>query len=161
MKIAAFDPGIALTGYAIVDGSNAIDYGVISTPANTPPGDRCLSIYRDVIDLLEAHKPVHVAYEVPFLQVSSRGNNTNAGLVQYATGALLMAFAICRYPMPLTMIPGQIKKHATGNGRADKVQVRESVLNYYGIAHAKGTKDDAYDALAGAIAAQALITQAA
>ncbi len=149
MKIAFFDPGLALLGYAIVENDRPIDFGAIATSSKTPLGDRLIEIRADVLSLLQTHKPDIVAFEKPFFL----GKNTNAAVVQFALGVMLMAIAEAGYPSPTEFKPSQIKLMAAGAGNASKLEVKSAAIALYGLTHQKGTPDDAYDALAGAYTA--------
>ena len=46
MRILGIDPGTGICGFGVIDGTIALDYGVISTPPHTPlEVFWCLSLY--------------------------------------------------------------------------------------------------------------------
>jgi crossover junction endodeoxyribonuclease RuvC len=150
------DPGTATTGYGLVhehhDGTlEAIAYGVITTPKDTPAAERLVSIYAALNEILRAHNPQIVAVEKLFFQK----NVTNAIAVGQARGVILLALAqhgleIAEYT------PNEIKQAVSGYGSADKKQMQEMVrvlLNLEKIPK----PDDAADALAVAITHLAMV----
>ena len=77
MRILGIDPGTAICGFSILDyiGNkfSLVSYGVVRTPAHTELQDRLLTIYHELEDLIERHKPDALAVEDLFF-------NTNAKL---------------------------------------------------------------------------------
>lgn len=149
MRILGIDPGIATVGYSIVDcrGNHfkAIDYGVITTPANMIFPERLKQVYDEIIDIIERYEPEDLAIEELFFNK----NVKTAIMVAQARGVEVLAstnmgLGIYEYT------PLQIKQAVTGYGRADKNQVQQMVkmlLNLDKIPK----PDDAADALAVAI----------
>ncbi|OJX41329.1 MAG: crossover junction endodeoxyribonuclease RuvC [Chloroflexi bacterium 44-23] len=149
MCILGIDPGTASTGYGIIEenqsGIKAIKYGVISTAANLPMGERIIAIYDRMIEIIEEFSPVSCAVEKLFF----RRNVTTAISVGQARGVVLLALAqkgvaIAEYT------PMQVKLAVAGYGGAEKKQVQfmvQSILNLVDIPK----PDDAADALAIAI----------
>jgi len=152
VSVLFVDPALASLGWAVVSGNahsfKMIDFGVVVTPAGMSLGDRLSIVRQDVLELLGLHKPTIVGYEKPFFS----GKNTNAAIVQNAIGVMLSAMADAGYPSPAELKPSQIKLAIAGSGNAEKVEVRAAVLELFELTHQKGTKDDAYDAAAGAAA---------
>jgi crossover junction endodeoxyribonuclease RuvC len=71
-RIIGIDPGLALVGYAIVEGSKKnpiiLDYGVLETSkgdeSRTPY--RLLEIRKDLEQILKLHNPTHAVVEKLF-----------------------------------------------------------------------------------------------
>jgi crossover junction endodeoxyribonuclease RuvC len=150
MLVLGIDPGTATTGYGVVRSLEngdleAVSYGVISTPKNTDPEDRLLTIYNEISKLIALHSPETAAVEKLFFQ----RNVTTALAVGQARGVVLLALAqkgisIGEYT------PMEIKQAVAGYGGADKQQVQlmvKAILNLQDIPR----PDDAADALAVAI----------
>ncbi|MDQ7025554.1 MAG: crossover junction endodeoxyribonuclease RuvC [Anaerolineae bacterium] len=150
MLTLGIDPGTAIVGYGLVrehnDGTlQAVEYGVIRTPAKTPMPERLNTIYTSLTEIVEQHQPDRAAVEELFF---SR-NVTTAITVSQARGVILLALErssthISEYK------PNFIKQSITGYGGADKKQMQEMVrilLNLEKIPR----PDDAADALAIAI----------
>ena len=147
MLVLGIDPGTAIVGYGLVkehsDGAlQAIEYGVIRTPAKTPMPERLNTIYDTLTDIVNEFKPDRAAVEELFF---SR-NVTTAITVSQARGVILLALQksglhINEYK------PNLIKQSISGYGGADKKQMQEMVrmlLNLEKIPK----PDDAADALA-------------
>lgn len=144
------DPGTATTGYGLVrltEGGQleAVTFGVILTPPNTPAHGRLLMLYRDLKELLSVHRPDTCAVEKLFFQ----RNVSTAMAVAQARGVVLLAMAeagldVCEYT------PNEVKQAVVGYGSADKRQVQEMVRVLLLLPEIP-KPDDAADALAIAI----------
>jgi len=147
--ILGIDPGLAITGYGIVreDGNHlaAVTYGVVRTPANTPPATRLLLLYEGLADLIRTHRPDQAAVEQLFFATNVR----TAMSVSQARGVALLVLAKEGLPVA-EYTPLQIKQATTGYGKADKAQVQEMVRVLLRLDE-RPTPDDAADALAVAI----------
>jgi crossover junction endodeoxyribonuclease RuvC len=151
MSIAlGLDPGTATTGYGLVrlhrDGSlEAVDFGVITTPKGLPAPERLDLLYRELLQLLETHRPQTAAVEKLFFQ---KNVSTAIGVGQ-ARGVLLLALAqkgldVAEYT------PNEVKQAVAGYGSADKRQVQEMIRVLLTLPEIP-RPDDAADALAVAI----------
>lgn len=147
MLVLGIDPGTAIVGYGLVkehkDGTlQAIEYGVIRTPAKTPMPDRLNTIYDTLGDIVAEFKPDRAAVEELFF-----GRNVTTGIsVAQARGVILLALKRANLPIN-EYKPNFIKQAISGYGGADKKQMQEMVrilLNLEKIPR----PDDAADALA-------------
>jgi crossover junction endodeoxyribonuclease RuvC len=150
MLALGLDPGTATTGYGLVrlaldGGLQAVKFGVISTPKNTPAAERLLTLYDRLQDLLNEHKPETVAVEKLFFQ----RNVTTALAVGQARGVMLLALARAGLEV-FEYTPNEIKQAVAGYGSADKRQVQEMVRVLLALDEIP-RPDDAADALAVAI----------
>ena len=149
MIILGIDPGIATTGYGVLqkDGEKltALDYGVISTPAGDEPPDRLLQIFEHLNRLFDLHQPDFLVTERLFF---SKNETTAFGVGRTIGVALLTA---AQRDIPWTEYsPPQVKQAVVGYGNADKKQVQIMIQRILGLP--KPPKpDDAADALAVAI----------
>ncbi len=144
------DPGTATTGYGLVrlttqDKLEAVAFGVIVTPPNTPAHERLLMLYGDLKELISIHRPDCCAVEKLFFQ----RNVSTAMAVGQARGVVLLAVAeaggdVAEYT------PNEIKQAVVGYGSAGKRQVQEMVRTLLGLPEIP-KPDDAADALAVAI----------
>lgn len=144
------DPGTATTGYGLVrlhrDGSlEAVDFGVILTPKDTPASDRLVTLYKQLKKLLKKHHPDTAAVEKLFFQ---RNISTAIGVGQ-ARGVILLALAQAGLEVS-EYTPNEIKQAVAGYGSADKRQVQEMVRVLLMLPEIP-KPDDAADALAIAI----------
>lgn len=125
----------------------AIDYGVIETPAGTPFAKRLQLIFSKVSDLIRSYHPDVSGVERLFF---SR-NTTTAMQVSEARGVILLALAQAKIPVH-ECTPQAVKQALSSYGRADKAQVQRMVqvlLNLPTIPK----PDDIADALAIAVTA--------
>jgi crossover junction endodeoxyribonuclease RuvC len=150
VKILGIDPGTGILGFGIIkiDARNKphlVDGGVIRTPANTPDSDRLVTIYDELHEVIEEHKPQVMSVEKLFFAQ----NVTTAMSVAQARGVVLL----CGKQHNLELFeytPLQIKQAMTGYGRADKQQIQEMVRVMLGLSEVP-KPDDCADALAAAI----------
>jgi len=150
MLALGLDPGTATTGYGLVrlldDGSlQVVEFGVISTPKDTPAPKRLSLLYHRLNEILQLHHPETCAVEKLFFQ----RNVSTAIAVGQARGVLLLALSEAGLDVG-EYTPNEVKQAVTGYGSADKHQVQEMVrvqLALDGIPK----PDDAADALAIAI----------
>lgn len=147
MLVLGIDPGTAIVGYGLVKEHNdgtlqAVEYGVIRTPAKTPMPERLNTIYDALTDIATEFKPDRAAVEELFF---SR-NVTTAITVSQARGVILLALQKAGLPIN-EYKPNLIKQSISGYGGAGKKQMQEMVrllLNLETIPK----PDDAADALA-------------
>jgi crossover junction endodeoxyribonuclease RuvC len=149
MIILGIDPGTAMLGFGIVERTGprlrAIDYGVITTPANMPLPNRLEAIYLALNDLIELHAPVLVGVERLFFTK----NVQTAFAVGQARGVVLLAAA--QHDLEIReATPNEVKVATAGHGSAAKEQVQRMVQAILGMPEIP-TPDDAADALAIAI----------
>lgn len=144
------DPGTATTGYGLVrlerDGSLlAVNYGIITTPKNTPPAERLVLLYDQMQELLHENKPDTAAVEKLFFQ----RNITTAIAVGQARGVMMLSLAQAGLNV-FEYTPNEIKQAVAGYGSAGKRQMQEMVRVLLEL-DSIPKPDDAADALAVAI----------
>ena len=132
MRILGIDPGLAITGYGIVDyrGNhyNLVEYGVIRSSKEQELAGRLHVIHKGIIGLIEKYKPDHVAVEELFFNK----NVKTALLVGQARGVIMLAAYQKGIPI-YEYTPLQVKQAVVGYGRAEKKQVQfmvKAILNY-------------------------------
>lgn len=151
MRIIGVDPGIAITGWGVVESSATDDqvhlvaYGAITTPAHTPLPNRLQTIYAELGELLAQWQPGSAALEELFFSK----NVKTAMSVGHGRGVAMLALAnagltIAEYK------PLEVKQAITGYGGADKLQVQTMVKLLLKLPDIP-RPDDAADALAVAI----------
>lgn len=147
MRVLGIDPGLARTGYGIVDGAagrlRAVDYGVVTTAGDFP--DRLVQLHRHLADLVARHSPDALSVE----QVFKGPNVLSLVKLSHARAAAILAAGLRGLPVA-EYTPMQIKRAVTGRGAADKSQVGLMVARLLGLA-APPRPLDASDALAAAI----------
>ena len=149
-RIIGIDPGSQATGWGVLELTPAVKRvasGIIRPGRNLELPSRLLAIYDGLVEVIERHQPTVMAVESLF-----NARNARSSLVLgHARGAALLAgaragLAVCEYS------PGEVKKAVTGNGQADKEQVRFMVIRLLSLRDEPGL--DESDALAVALAHQ-------
>ena len=148
-RVIGIDPGLAATGFGIVDYCagryRMVSYGVITTAAHISHGERLRTIYHRIDELLAQFSPGEGGMEKLFFA----RNTSSAFGVAEARGVITLCFA--EHAVPLSeYTPNQIKQAVTGTASADKALVERSVKLLLGL-ETEPKPDHAADALAGAI----------
>lgn len=150
MLVLGIDPGIAITGYGLIN-ENAqgqlelVEYGVIRTDAKIAAHVRLASLYEQLNQILLLHPPESCAVEKLFFQK----NVKTASAVGEARGVIMLALSQHGLS-PAEYTPNEIKQAVCGYGNADKNQVKQMVKILLNLPELP-TPDDAADALATAI----------
>lgn len=148
MRVLGIDPGLALTGYGLVEGNGSLvleEMGSITTPSSLPLPERLKILYHDFSALLERLRPDAVAVEELFF-----GKNIRTAIaVGQARGVVVLAVAQAGIPLH-EYTPLQVKEALTGYGRADKQQIQRMICFLLGLS-SPPQPDDVADALAVAI----------
>jgi len=149
--ILGIDPGIADTGYGIIqtDGSRLVclAYGSIKTPAGTDLVDRLAKLYLELDKIIKKYRPQLAAVEELFFNKNVR----TALIVGQARGVVLLALRHNKLPLS-NFTPSQVKQAVSAYGQASKLQVQKMVKTILGL-DCLPQPDDAADALAVAICA--------
>lgn len=149
MIILGLDPGIATTGYGVLQKEGqrltALDYGAIVTPPHEAPPARLLAIYNRLIGLLELYQPDALVTERLFFA----RNETTAFGVGRTIGVALLAAAQHGIAW-VEYTPPEVKQAVVGYGNAEKKQVQFMIQRLLNLP-APPRPDDAADALAIAI----------
>ena len=149
MRIMGIDPGYAIVGFGVVEYErrvfSVVDYGAITTGADTEFNTRLLEIYNDVCVILDRYKPEALAIERLYFTT----NQKTAIAVAEARGIVLLA-ARQRDIGIFEYTPLQVKSSVTGYGKAVKKQVQELTKNILKLPEIP-KPDDTADALAIAV----------
>lgn len=149
VRIIGIDPGLASTGWGVIDYAenrfSLVKYGVIETPAHQNHGTRLLTIFNSLNAILDEYNPTEAAMETLYFAK----NVTSAMGVAEARGVATLCIAIRNLPLG-EYTPNQIKQSVTGTAAADKELVERYVKLLLGLA-TEPKPDHAADALAGAI----------
>lgn len=151
MRILGIDPGIATTGWAVVDFDDSgsivpVDYGAILTPKQASIGERLLELYSDLKEIGEEFNPECCGLETLLFY----NNAKTAIIVGEARGVVLLVLQELNIPVH-EFTPLQVKSSISGYGKADKEQVGENVRMLLGLDEMP-KPDDVSDALAISIA---------
>ena len=157
MRVLGFDPGLSITGYGCVTGDIVrpaiVEAGIFRLTKSGQPagsiGDRLVELEADVQGLVERVEPDLIAIEGMFAHKDHPGTVVK---MAHARGVILLVAR--RNGVEVSELkPAEVKKAATGSGRATKAQMQESVQAMFGLPELP-TPADLADALA--IAACAL-----
>lgn len=149
MRILGIDPGLATTGFAVLDlhagQKKLVACGVIRTPAGLRLPARLLEIEKDLEAILSQYKPEKCSIE----QIFFSKNVTTGIAVSHARGTLLMGLE--KHGVTVhEMSPSAMKLALTGNGRADKKSIQKMVQLELGLKEIP-KPDDAADAVSLAL----------
>ncbi|MBB5218539.1 MULTISPECIES: crossover junction endodeoxyribonuclease RuvC [Treponema] len=149
MRVLGIDPGLANTGFGIIDCSHGkfslAGYGVIETDSTLSHEMRLLALYGRLSDVIKEFKPDCAEMETLYF---SR-NTSSAMAVAEAKGVITLCLAQAGIPLCF-YTPNQIKYSVTGTKTADKRTVQNCVKLLLGLKEVP-SPDHAADALAGAI----------
>ncbi|HOK10199.1 MAG TPA: crossover junction endodeoxyribonuclease RuvC [Candidatus Hydrogenedens sp.] len=151
MIALGFDPGLATTGYGLVEKKSSryyhVAHGVIRTGSTKSLPERLAIIYEGAQELIKTYKPNIVAVE----RIYFEKNVTNGIFVAQARGVLLLACAH-EHVSVTEFSPTEIKIALVGYGRAEKHQV-QCMIQRLLLLDEIPKPDDAGDALAIALCA--------
>jgi crossover junction endodeoxyribonuclease RuvC len=148
-RVLGIDPGLAVTGYGIVDGDGvntaAVVAGVLRTRAKDGRASRLAALYARIGELIDEYHPHEVAIEQHFVAENVR----SAMVIGEARAAAMLAAStrgleVFEYPATT------IKQTVAGYGAAPKEQVQRMVTMHLSL-NAPPTPLDAADALAVAL----------
>ncbi len=149
MLIFGMDPGLAISGYGVIDyvGNKfkMLEYGTVETESDIDFPTRLKIIYDSYIKLFEKYKPDAVSIEELFFNK----NVKTAISVGQARGVHILAAVNSQIPI-YEYTPLQIKQGIVGYGRAQKRQIQEMVKIILKLDKIP-KPDDAADGLAVAI----------
>ena len=146
--ILGLDPGTTAAGYAFIDGAETPTLraaGVLAVRA-AEPAARLAELHKALLGLIALWKPRRVAIEKLFFAANAR----TAMAVAEARGVLLLT-AVLGGTNVYEYTPAEIKKTITGQGNADKQQVRKMLALTMPETRALKGRDDMFDAIAVAL----------
>lgn len=149
VRILGIDPGLANTGFAVLDRAHgrfaAVAGGVMTTPAGLSLPRRLVMLASDLEAVLDEHRPDAVALE----ELYFGRNATSALTVGQARGVVLLCAG--RRGLPCSSYtPQQIKQAVCGSGSAGKEQVARMIAVQLGLGDGP-LPDHAADAFGAAI----------
>ncbi len=148
-RVLGIDPGLANTGFGVVDFCDGryrmVSYGCITTKADQPHGERLLTIYSRLCAVIDEFQPDEAGMETLYFA----RNVTSALSVAEARGVVTLCLAQHNIKLGEYQ-PNQIKQAVTGTASADKELVERYVKILLGL-KTEPKPDHAADALAGAI----------
>ncbi len=149
MLVLGIDPGIANTGWGIIDcvgqKFRPVSYGVINTNPSDSLEKRIALIGANVSTIAQKYQVSQLSMEDIFFAK----NEVSAIGVAKVIGAVIYAMSVINVPVNL-FTPLQIKMAITGYGKAEKKQVQEMCRILLGLEKIP-RPDHAADALAAAV----------
>lgn len=149
MRIFGIDPGIARTGWAVIDkvkgNITVAGYGCVETSPDKDISQRLFEVYKEITKLIAKYQPDELTIEELFFNTNSK----TAFVVGQARGVMLLAAAQKNIPVAI-YTPLQIKIAITGYGRAQKDQIGKMVKTILKLDDIP-KPDDTADALAAAL----------
>ena len=137
-RVLGIDPGLNITGYAVVEpgagggGAVVVEAGCIRGGRDASSmGRRLDTIYRGIIEVLDLFPPEALALE----QVHSHAKHPRTAiLMAHARGVIVLAAARRGVPV-VGYAASRIKKTLTGSGRAPKEQMQHAIQVELGLDH--------------------------
>ena len=119
MRVIGIDPGTAITGWGIVEGSGSelqmVAVGTITTAAGTPLPERLQIIYHELTAIIEQWQPSTAAIEELFFSKNAK----TALAVGHGRGVAMLALA--NADLSITEYkPLEVKQAITGRGVAEE-----------------------------------------
>ncbi len=147
MRILGIDPGIARTGWGVIEEIKNLklkikNYGCIETSSKKKTEERLADIYAEILNLIDKYKPDAIAVEELFFNTNAK----TAFVVGQARGVVLLAGAQKTIEIG-AYTPLQVKIAISGYGRAEKAQVGKMVKTILNLKEIP-KPDDTADALA-------------
>jgi len=149
MRVMGIDPGLAVTGYAVLELEKSeiriVEVGVIRTKAEEKMEIRLKTIYQGLKEVIVDHSPSCLAVEKVFAGVNIQSTiklahaRAMAVLLAGENGLDFSEFS-----------PREVKQNVTGNGAATKEQVQFMVKNILKLEQIP-KPNDAADAVAVAL----------
>ena len=148
--ILGVDPGLNITGYAVISVSSAapqiVEAGVIRVSNRQPIEQRIKDVFDGVEETISSFQPAAMAIEEIF---SHYQRPRTAILMGHARGAICLAAARAEIPV-FHYAATQVKRMLTGSGRAPKAQMQQAICRELGLTETPEPPDVA-DALAIAL----------
>ncbi len=150
MIILGVDPGIARTGWGIIEKVKSSklkvqSFGCIETRAGLPIERRLQLIREELVRIIKKHKPQALSIEELFFNTNAK----TALIVGQARGVVIVTAAEFGLEV-YSYTPLQVKTALTGYGRAQKDQMGKMVRMLLGL-DSIPKPDDTVDALAIAL----------
>ena len=133
MKILGIDPGLGVTGYAVierVDGKiQLLEAGVIRGKSKKTLPERIHEIYVGLEEIVNQFKPDAMGLEELY---SFYKRPRTAILMGHARGAIILAAANAGIPV-YSYSATRIKKVVTGSGQATKSQMQRAIMREFNL----------------------------
>lgn len=155
MKAIGIDPGVEITGFAVIEEQGAertlLECGVIRTQPNTPLPERLVQIQADLLSILKRHTDAEI---VGIEELFFSKNAKTAFMVGQSRGVILFTVESMQFTIQ-EVKPQQVKMAVVGSGSAKKYEVQRMIQHIFAL-DSIPQPDDAADAAAVALAAAAM-----
>jgi len=149
MRVIGIDPGVAITGYGLIEESgsdyNCLASGCVRTHKDQDSASRLKEIHDFIFELAADYAPQALVVEKLFFSKNVR----TAFQVGEARGVIILAAARCDIDL-FEYTPLQVKQAVAGYGKAEKMQVQKMVQMLLRLPYPPRVDDEA-DALAVAL----------
>ena len=134
MRILGIDPGLGITGYAVIEAAAWRDARIVEAGALRPGRNDALPVrlrrlHEEIASLVAEFAPSRLVVEQVFVH---RRHVRSALQMGHARGVILLAAATRELPVD-EFSPAEIKKALTGNGQASKRQMQTAVARQCGL----------------------------
>ena len=142
MKILGIDQGLASCGFSIINidekDFEILEIGTIKTQSDEILQYRLNYIYEELDNLIKSNKDIQV--------IGVEKLHGKVMTVQLITSIVfLLSF---KYQIPVVeLVPSSVKKEITGNGRASKKDIQESLKETYMKSYKKRTNNHERDSV--------------
>lgn len=147
--VLGVDPGVSAMGLAALARGDRrpelVFASTVRTHADAPSAERLRILHAAVADAISMHRPDSVAIE----RIAWNKNQVSAMAVARATGVILLAAAQAGIPVE-EYGSLEVKMAVTGQGNAEKRQVRDALERFHGLRDLP-EEPDAVDAAAVAL----------
>ena len=128
-RVVGIDPGLNVTGYAVVEpsarGPHVVEAGIIRPSAHcSAMGQRLTYLHQGIEDVLESFPPGAVALERVHSHIKYPRTSI---LMAHARGVIVLAAAQRGIPV-FGYAASRVKKTLTGSGRAPKPQIQHAIM---------------------------------
>ena len=128
-RVLGIDPGLGITGYAVVEpsprGPRVVEAGVIRPASrHSALGQRLASLHHDIEEVLDAFPPGAMALERVHSHIKFPRTSI---LMAHARGVIVLAAARRGIPV-FGYAAARVKKTLTGSGRAPKLQMQHAIM---------------------------------
>lgn len=147
--VLGVDPGLAATGYGVIQGEGPrirhVTHGTIRTSAGDAMGQRLLRLHDELAQVIDRYRPEGAGIETVYFSK----NSSSAIPVAQARGVILYTLAERGVPFA-EYTPSELKLAIVGRGKAEKIQIQQSLRMLFNLPELPAP-DHAADALAAAL----------
>jgi crossover junction endodeoxyribonuclease RuvC len=132
-RVLGIDPGLHVTGYAVVEpspgGPFVVEAGVLRTRGSKTLGERLALLHQGVCEILDAFGPRVLALE----QVHSHVKHPRTAILMAHARGVIVLSAAERGVAIAGYAAARIKKTLTGSGKAPKEQIQHAIRHELGL----------------------------